>query len=84
MDDKKLKDYAEAKDFSESKDLGLEKHCLLCQEPIPRKTLYVLNEIAIENGYCSWICCAIAMDSTTIDALIKKEREKGGKNEAKL
>jgi len=76
MDEKKFKDYSEAKNFSEPKGLGLDKKCRLCKEPIPRQALYALNILAIEQGYCSWSCLVSGMNSTTIAALIKRERER--------
>jgi len=53
-----------------------DKKCKLCEEIIPKITIYQLNQIAVSQGYCSWSCLVSSMDSTTIAALIKKEREK--------
>ena len=75
MDDKKFKDYAEAKNFSQPKSLDIDKRCKLCEEPIPQVVIYDLNKIALRQGYCSWSCLVGDMDSTTIAALIKRERE---------
>lgn len=33
-----------------------DKHCKLCQEPLPKLALHFSNQIAIEFGYCSWMC----------------------------
>jgi len=32
------------------------KYCKLCEEPIPKLALAFSNGVAIENGYCCWIC----------------------------
>ena len=53
-----------------------DKKCKLCEESVPQITIYQLNKIAIQEGYCSWSCLVSSMDSTTITALIKQEREK--------
>ncbi len=74
-DDKKWEDYSEAKNFSEPKDSSLERKCKLCKEPIPQVAIYDLNKIAIREGFCSWSCLVSGMDSRTVAALIKKERE---------
>jgi len=52
-----------------------DKKCKLCEEPLPQVAIYDLNKIAIQEGYCSWSCLVADMNSTTIAALIKKERE---------
>ena len=53
-----------------------DRRCKLCQEPIPQVAIYQLNKLAIREGFCSWSCLVSGMDSTTIAALIKREREK--------
>jgi len=74
--DKKWEDFSEAKNFSEPRGLGLDKKCRLCQEPLPQVAIYDLNKIALREGFCSWSCLVSGIDSTTIAALIKKERRK--------
>lgn len=32
------------------------RHCKLCEEPLPQLALHFSNQIAIEFGYCSWMC----------------------------
>lgn len=64
------------KNFSESKASSSDKLCKLCQEPVPQITIYQLNKIATQQGFCSWSCLISGMNSTTIAALIKAEREK--------
>ena len=32
------------------------KLCKLCQEPLPKIALAFSNRIAIELGYCCWMC----------------------------
>ena len=73
--DNKWEDFSGAKDFSEPKNMSLEKKCRLCQEPLPQVAIYDLNKIALREGFCSWGCLVVGMDSTMIAALIKKERE---------
>lgn len=33
-----------------------DKHCKLCEEPLPKVALAFSNRIAIEEGYCCWMC----------------------------
>ena len=35
---------------------GLIKLCKLCEEPLPKVALAFSNRIAIELGYCCWMC----------------------------
>ena len=56
--------------------MAKENLCRLCQEPVPKITIYQLNKIATREGFCSWSCLVGSMNSTTIAALIKAEREK--------
>jgi len=40
---------------SHSKDIS-GRPCKFCEEPLPRAALHFSNRIAIENGYCCWLC----------------------------
>lgn len=51
-----------------------DKHCKLCEEPIPQKTIYNLNRIAVKEGYCTWSCLIAHMKPSQVSALIKRER----------
>lgn len=51
------------------------KHCKLCRECIPKLTIHVCNEIAVEHGYCSWICLTADQNSTTINKLLRDRRD---------
>ena len=73
--DNKFKDYSEARNFSEPRGLGLDKYCKLCEEPLPQVVIYALNKLALKQGYCSWSCLVSGMNSASIAALIKRERE---------
>ena len=75
MDDKKFKDYAEAKNFSEPKDLGLDKKCLLCQEPLPRAALAFSNTMAISLSYCSFMCMVGALGDKAYQVLSDKAKQ---------
>jgi len=33
-----------------------EKLCKLCKEPLPKVALRFSNRVAIEEGYCGWMC----------------------------
>ncbi len=33
-----------------------DKLCKLCEEPLPKVALAFSNRIAIEEGYCCWMC----------------------------
>ena len=44
------------KNFSEPKNRITNKHCRFCKEPVPRIALAFSNTVAIEQGYCCWIC----------------------------
>lgn len=48
---------ANDKNFSESKAVSSDKRCKLCKEPIPKLALAFCNSVAIECGWCCWICC---------------------------
>ena len=60
------------KDYSESKDETLRERCKLCDEPLPTKALYRLNQIAISQGFCSWICCSMAFGKKGSEAKLKE------------
>lgn len=47
--------------------------CKLCKEPLPVKALYRLNQIAIREGYCSWICCSMDLGEKESNALLDRE-----------
>lgn len=64
------------KNYSEPKERTSNKHCRFCQEQLPKLAIYKLNKIALKQGYCSWGCLIGGMDSTTIVAFLKEEREK--------
>jgi len=34
-----------------------DKLCKLCREPLPKQALAFSNSVAIEHGYCCWMCC---------------------------
>lgn len=57
------------------------RRCRLCREPVPQVTIYRLNKIAVREGFCSWGCLIGGMDSTTVVALLKAEREKAKENQ---
>lgn len=44
------------RNFSEGKGLNSIKKCRLCKEPIPKIALAFSNSVAIEEGYCCWMC----------------------------
>lgn len=33
-----------------------DKLCKLCQEPLPKLALAFSNGVAIDEGYCCWVC----------------------------
>jgi len=33
-----------------------DRHCKLCEEPLPQLALAFSNSVAIEHGWCCWIC----------------------------
>jgi len=51
----------------------MNEKCKLCEEPIPIKILYRLNRIAVQNGYCSWICCSMDLGEKKSEALLNKD-----------
>lgn len=48
---------ANDKNFSESKTSNLVKKCRGCGEPVPKLALAFSNSVAIEHGWCCWMCC---------------------------
>lgn len=53
-----------------------DKLCKLCQEPLPKLALHFSNKLAIERGFCCWICLSMKIGHIKALALIKEE-EKG-------
>ena len=68
------------KDFSESQTSNSVKKCRGCGEVVPKLALAFSNAVAIENGYCCWICAVSHLGTEKAYALLearsKKNREK--------
>jgi len=45
--------------------------CKLCKEKIPKLALAFSNAVAIENGYCCWICCLSDLGNDKAYALLE-------------
>lgn len=56
-----------------------EDRCILCEEPIPKIALAFSNSVAIEAGYCCWMCALSQLGTEKAYALLgdkaKKNRE---------
>ena len=59
-----------------------DKICKLCGEPLPKLALHFSNRLAIEKGFCSWICLSMKIGHTKALALIKEGKE--GQNQGKI
>lgn len=54
--------------------------CKLCEEPLPKLALGFANSVAIEQGYCCWICMLGDLKAekaySLLDKKVKELREK--------
>lgn len=48
---------ANGKNFSESKISNSVNKCRGCGEVVPKLALAFSNRVAIEQGWCCWMCC---------------------------
>lgn len=44
--------------------------CKLCEEPLPKLALHFSNQIAIEFGYCCWMCMNSDLGKEKAQALL--------------
>jgi len=50
-----------------------DKTCKFCSEPVPDMEIYLTAQIAIERGYCSWVCLSMDLGHEVAMRIIKDE-----------
>jgi len=55
---------------------SMSESCKLCGEPLPLKALHFSNELAIEHGYCSWMCMISDLGEKKTMAILQKDSGK--------
>lgn len=56
---------------------GMIKLCKLCEELLPKAALVFSNRIAIEEGYCCWMCISSDLgEEKSYSILGQKSRQK--------
>ena len=50
-----------------------EDRCKLCEEPLPKLALTLSNSVAIEHGYCCWICMLSHLKSEEAYSFLEKK-----------
>ena len=55
--------------------------CKLCTEPLPLKALHFSNELAIEHGYCCWICLSMDLGHEKALTILNGEDQKKKRHE---
>jgi len=54
-----------------------QKLCKLCKEPLPKVALAFSNSMAIEEGYCCWMCMISHLGDEKAYAILgQKSRQK--------
>ena len=62
-----------------------DKLCKLCQEPLPKIALAFSNSVAIEHGYCCWMCCLSDLGTEKAYAILEdKAKENRQERQGKL
>lgn len=54
----------------------MSENCKACKKPLSRKALHLSNNVAIENGYCSWMCMIGDLGEKKAMSILQKDSGK--------